>query len=122
MIVLEPLVSLGLGLIAGNIVSTTGEVFGAMTRCAIQWQRQGTSDSPSQAPVGIARGSRPVLMQRPRGRIRHRSPAVNMLVGDPGCVRDPARLRLSPKGPAADPTCACRLDGTDAPVDLAVLA
>jgi len=28
-----------------------------------------------------------------------------MLIGDPGCVRDAARPRLSPKGPAADPTC-----------------
>ena len=53
---LEPLVSprLGLGLIAGNIVSTTGRGFGRAARCAIQWQRRGTSDSPSQALVGIA--------------------------------------------------------------------
>jgi len=41
----------------------------------------------------------------PLGRIRQQSPAVNMLIGDPGWVRNAARLRLSPKGPAADPTC-----------------
>jgi hypothetical protein len=57
----------------------------------------------------------------PLGRIRQQSPAVNMLIGDPGWVRNAARLRLSSKGPAGRPDVVAG-DGTDAPVDLAVLA
>jgi hypothetical protein len=66
-IVLEPLVSLGLDLSAGNIVSTTGEVFRRdwAVRDSVAATRY-IGFAP-QAPVGIARGSRPVLTQRPAG-------------------------------------------------------
>jgi hypothetical protein len=61
-----------------------------------------------RSPPGSGRRSAGKLTRAdaaPLGRIRQQAPAVNMLIGDPGWVRNAARLRLSPKGPTADPTC-----------------
>ena len=74
---LEPLVSprLGLGLIAGNIVSTTGEVLGARRGALFSGSDEVHRIRPHRRRSGSRKSTR--ANAAPRGRIRQRSPAVN---------------------------------------------